>query len=91
MSGFGDKERRLRHLDTAVIFLESTTEDIPIKVLIVLDISFPLRTYTHQVKKDLHHLHGLKLADLMTLNDAFTNTNISWCRFLLECRAKRDH
>ncbi|XP_053395759.1 uncharacterized protein LOC123525646 [Mercenaria mercenaria] len=32
LSGFGDKERRLRHLDTAVIYLESTPEDIPVKV-----------------------------------------------------------
>ncbi|XP_053387257.1 uncharacterized protein LOC128551020 [Mercenaria mercenaria] len=70
LSGFGDKERRLRHLDTAVIYLELAHEDIPVKVLIVPEISVPLATYTNQVR-ELSYLKGLKLAHPVHTSDDF--------------------
>jgi hypothetical protein len=30
MSGFGDKERRVRHLSSATVYLETPEENIPI-------------------------------------------------------------
>ncbi|XP_045209140.2 uncharacterized protein LOC123561052 [Mercenaria mercenaria] len=64
------KERQLRHLEISFIYLESATEEIPIKVLRVLETPMRFRNYRHQVR-ELLYLKGLKLAHPVTKNDEF--------------------
>jgi hypothetical protein len=50
MSGFGDKERGARHLNSATVYLETPEENNTIKVLIIPEIiSTPLKS---------HHKHA---------------------------------
>ena len=71
ISGFGDKERRVRHLDYSFVYLKTSTETLPIKVLIVPEISVPLKTYTKQMHA-IPYLKGLHLAHPVTNSDDFT-------------------
>jgi hypothetical protein len=50
LSRFGDRERRVLHLDTATV-------NIPVRVLIVPEISVPLKTSQKQVGQ-LTYLNG---------------------------------
>lgn len=61
LSGFGDTTRHVRHLDTATIYLQTAADDIPIHVLIVPEISVPLKTYQQHVGQ-FGYLRKLKLA-----------------------------
>ncbi|XP_053374153.1 uncharacterized protein LOC123529978 [Mercenaria mercenaria] len=70
LSGFGDTERRIRHLDTATVYLQTPEFNIPIKVLIVPEISVPLKTYQKHAGH-LPYLKGLKLAHPMSEEDNF--------------------
>ncbi|XP_060598916.1 uncharacterized protein LOC132752597 [Ruditapes philippinarum] len=70
MSGFGDTERRVRHLSRATVYLETAEENIPINVLIVPEISMPLKSY-HKHAGHLPYLKGLKLAHPVSGDEDF--------------------
>ncbi|XP_053389951.1 uncharacterized protein LOC128552902 [Mercenaria mercenaria] len=70
LSGFGDTERRIRRLDTATVYLQTPEVNIPIKVLIVPEISVTLKTYQKRVGH-LPYLKRLKLAHPMSEEDNF--------------------
>ncbi|XP_053403265.1 uncharacterized protein LOC123558686 [Mercenaria mercenaria] len=73
LSGFGEKNRQVRHLETAMIALRTENKDIEIKVLIVPEIAVPLKTYQGAVNK-LPYLQDLKLAHPMNKDDIFEIT-----------------
>lgn len=70
LSGFGDKERHVRHLDTATICLQTPSEQIPLQVLIVPEISVPIKTYRSEVK-EIKYLKGLQLAHPLAEDENF--------------------
>ncbi|XP_060555869.1 uncharacterized protein LOC132716581 [Ruditapes philippinarum] len=70
MSGFGDTERRVRHLGRATVYLETVEENIPINVFIVPEISMPLKSY-HKHAGHLPYLKGLKLAHPVSGDEDF--------------------
>ena len=70
MLGFGDTERCMRHLNTATVYLETSKPNIPIKVLIVPEISVPLKSY-HKQAGQLTSLKGLKIAHPMSEDEDF--------------------
>ncbi|XP_060566632.1 uncharacterized protein LOC132725515 [Ruditapes philippinarum] len=70
MSGFGDTERRVRHLSRATVYIETAKENIPINVLIVPEISMPLKSY-HKHAGHLPYLKGLKLAHPVSGDEDF--------------------
>ncbi|XP_053390231.1 uncharacterized protein LOC128553139 [Mercenaria mercenaria] len=62
LASFGNSKNEVRHLDTATVFLiTSTKEKIPINVLIVPTVAVPFQKYNKNVSH-LQHLKGLKLA-----------------------------
>ncbi|XP_053372929.1 uncharacterized protein LOC123565249 [Mercenaria mercenaria] len=70
LSGFGDRERRMRHLNTATDYLQTPKHKIPIKVLIVPEISVPLKTYQKHVS-DFTYLKGITLAHPISEDEDF--------------------
>ena len=57
ISGFGENAKRVRHLDTAVVRIQTENEEI----LIVPEIAAPIQTYK-LTQSNSTHLSGLKLA-----------------------------
>ena len=69
ISGFGDTSNNMRELPTAIVYLQTETETIPMNVLIVPEIAVPLRTYPNNME-NMKHLTGLKLAH-PAMNDGY--------------------
>ena len=64
----------MRELPTAIVYLQTETETIPMNVLIVPEIAVPLRAYPNNME-NMKHLTGLKLPH-PALNDGYLK---SWC------------
>ena len=59
----------MRGLPTATVYLQTETETIPMNILIVPEISVPLRTYPNNLE-NMKHLTGLKLVH-PAMNDGY--------------------
>ncbi|XP_063420482.1 uncharacterized protein LOC134705689 [Mytilus trossulus] len=71
LSGFGEQNRQVRHMQSATIYLQTDdVENIPLEVLIIPEIALPIQTHMKSVV-NMRHLHGLKLAHPITEDDMF--------------------
>ena len=71
LSGFGEQNRQVRHLKTAVIYLHTDQGDsIPLNVLVIPEIAVPIQTHIKSVS-NMQHLRGLKLAHPVSENEMF--------------------
>ncbi|XP_063447979.1 uncharacterized protein LOC134727528 [Mytilus trossulus] len=62
ISGFGESNKKVRNLQIATIYIKGLTNTlIPIEVLIVPQIAYPIHTYARN-QSSFQHLNGLKLA-----------------------------
>ncbi|XP_071161120.1 uncharacterized protein [Mytilus edulis] len=62
ISGFGESNKKVRNLPIATIYIKGLTNIlIPIEVLIVPQIAYPIHTYARN-QSSFTHLNGLKLA-----------------------------
>ncbi|XP_063447017.1 uncharacterized protein LOC134726541 [Mytilus trossulus] len=72
LSAFGDKEKNIRHLDTATVQLQTDKgELVNINALIVPDIAVPLQNQTKYFTRNLPYLKNLKLAHPANNADSF--------------------
>ncbi|XP_071161141.1 uncharacterized protein [Mytilus edulis] len=72
LSAFGDKEKNIRHLDTATVQLQTDKgEIVNINALIVPDIAVPLQNQTKYFTRNLPYLKDLKLAHPTNNADSF--------------------
>ncbi|XP_071124079.1 uncharacterized protein [Mytilus edulis] len=75
LSAFGDKEKNIRHLDTATVQLHTDKgEIVSINALLVPDIAVPLQNQTKYFTPNLPYLKDLKLAHLANNADSFEIT-----------------
>ena len=62
ISGFGETNKKVRHLPVATVYLQAQTlELIPINVLVVPQIAHPIQSYARN-QSNFPYLNGLKLA-----------------------------
>ncbi|XP_063446844.1 uncharacterized protein LOC134726374 [Mytilus trossulus] len=62
ISGFGESNKKVRNLQIATIYIKGLKNTlIPIEVLIIPQIAYPIHTYSRN-QSSFQHLNGLKLA-----------------------------
>ena len=71
LASFGDKERQVKHMKSATIYLQTEGEvEIGIKVLVVPQIAAPIENHMNSVA-NMTHLCDLKLAHPVSANRLF--------------------
>lgn len=71
ISGFGESNKKVRHLDVATVFLQAKNlELVPINVLIVPQIAHPINVFTRD-QANYPYLRGLKLAHPIEIDGEF--------------------
>ncbi|XP_063416451.1 uncharacterized protein LOC134698089 [Mytilus trossulus] len=71
VSGFGETNTKVRHLQVATVYLRAETKElIPINVLIVPKIAHPIQTYSRN-QSHFPYLKGFKLAHPVSRDEDF--------------------
>lgn len=92
LPAFGAHTSSYRQLPVATVnIVTPLREEIPVRVLIIDQITTPLENRSRNQLQDLPHLKNLKLAHPVTSDEKFCCISSNWCRPLLGIGEGRSH